>query len=112
MLAIYRSYRRNINRRSPEGITGTGNMQVLVHSTRGHHPVFNVWGLDSGRYAPEKIADQTIADDFLLGWTWMPEWDWLRPDQMAWYRTTSQELEKTHSVSKLRGRPATRDCKI
>ena len=96
MLAIYRSYRHNINRRSPESVTGTGNMQVLIRSARGHRPVFNVWGLDSGRYAPEKIADQTIADDFLLGWTWMPDWDWLRPDQIAWYRTTSEKLEKTY----------------
>ena len=94
MLAIYRSYRHNINRRAPEGVTGTGNMHALVLGSRGHHPVFNVWALDSGRYAPEKIAEQTIADDFLLGWTWMPDWDWLRPDQIAWYRSTSEHLEK------------------
>jgi hypothetical protein len=71
-------------------------MHVLIYGSRGHRPVFNVWGLDSGRYAPEKIAEQTIEDDFLLGWTWMPDWDWLRPDQIAWYRSTSEWLEKIH----------------
>ncbi len=96
MLEIYRSYRYNINRRSPENVTGTGNMHALIYGSQGLRPVFNVWGLDSGRYAPEKIAEQTIEDDFLLGWTWMPDWDWIRPDQIAWYRSTSEKLEKTY----------------
>ena len=96
MLDIYMSYPYNINMPSPKRVNGTGNMHVLIFSSKGHEPVFNIWGLDSGRYAPEKIADQTIADDFLLGWTWMPDWDWIRPSQVSWYNRTSEKLERAY----------------
>ena len=96
MLDIYMSYPYNINAKSPKSINGTGNMHILVYNSRGRKPVFNVWGLDSGRYAPDKIAEQVIEDDFLLGWTWMPDWDWMRPSQIAWYTRTSEKLEKTY----------------
>jgi len=96
MLDIYMSYPYNINRRSPKGVNGTGNMHVLIYSSKGHEPKFNIWALDSGRYAPETIADQVIEDDFLLGWDWMPYWDWIRPNQVSWYYRTSEKLEKTY----------------
>lgn len=94
MLEIYMSYPYNINRPSPKGVNGTGNMNTLVYGSKGHSPVFNIWALDSGTYAPEKIADQTITDDILPGWGWMPYWDWIRPSQVEWYTTTSQKIEK------------------
>jgi hypothetical protein len=97
MLDIYRSYDFNRNEPSPRGVHGTGNMNLLIYDSRnGNKPVFNVWGLDSGRYAPDKIADQVIADDFLLGWTWMPDWDWIRPSQINWYLQTSENLERQY----------------
>jgi len=95
MLDIYMSYPYNINRRSPKNVNGTGNMHVQIYSSKGHEPMFNIWGLDSGRYAPEKIADQVIEDDFLLGWDWMPYWDWIRPSQISWYYRSSEQLEQT-----------------
>jgi 3',5'-cyclic AMP phosphodiesterase CpdA len=97
MLDMYMSYPNNINKQGPKNVHGTGNMNVLIYSARGNKPVFNVWGLDSGRYAPEEIAGQRIADDFLLGWTWMPDWDWMRPSQIAWYINTSEKLEKKNN---------------
>jgi 3',5'-cyclic AMP phosphodiesterase CpdA len=94
MLRIYMSYPYNVNRAGPEGITGTGNMNLLV---RGHHsddPVFAVWAIDSGRYAPAKIAGQVLEEDALLGWGWMPTWDWIKHDQVSWYTRTSEKLER------------------
>jgi 3',5'-cyclic AMP phosphodiesterase CpdA len=96
MLRIYMSYPYNVNRVGPEGITGTGNMNLLV---RGHHsddPVFAVWAIDSGRYAPAKIAGQLLEEDALLGWGWMPTWDWIKHDQVNWYTRTSEKLEREH----------------
>jgi hypothetical protein len=95
-LAIYRSYPHNLNAPSPAGVTGSGNMQVLVRASHGGAAAFNVWALDSGKYAPGKLADQVIGEDFLLGWTWMPTWDWIKPDQIAWYTRTSEQLEREH----------------
>jgi hypothetical protein len=96
MLKIYMSYPYNVNRAGPAGVTGTGNMNLLV---RGHHsgaPAFNVWALDSGRYAPAKIAGQVLDEDALLGWGWMPTWDWIKHDQVSWYTRTSEQLEREH----------------
>ncbi len=95
-LKIYMSYPRNLNKPSPKGVSGTGNMNALVYSSEGQSsvPVFNIWALDSGRYAPEKIAGQTFDEEFLLGWTEMPDWDWIKPSQISWYTLTSEFLEK------------------
>jgi 3',5'-cyclic AMP phosphodiesterase CpdA len=94
MLRIYMSYRFNVNERSPKNINGTGNVSLLIHGARNSEPVFGVWGLDSGRYSPEEIAGQYISEDFLLGWTWMPDWDWIRPSQVEWYTQKSEGYEK------------------
>ncbi len=69
-------------------------MNVFINSSKGNKPAFNIWALDSGRYAPDKIADQVLQEDFLLGWTWMPDWDWIKPSQIAWYRLRSASIEK------------------
>jgi 3',5'-cyclic AMP phosphodiesterase CpdA len=94
MLEMYMSYRYNINQPGPSDVNGTGNMNVLIYGSRSPKPIFGVWGLDSGRYAPDKLAGQKIGDDFLLGWGWMPTWDWIRPSQIEWYTQTSQYNEQ------------------
>lgn len=96
MLEIYRSYPHNINRRGPRGVSGTGNMHELVLSANSNTPVFNIWALDSGRYAPEQIANQNVFEDFLMGWSWMPRWEWIHRDQVRWYVRTSEDLESEY----------------
>jgi len=86
MLEIYMSYPHNMNQPSEKGITGTGNSYLLINNSKGTTPAFNLWLLDSGRYAPDEIAGQ----DF----TGYPDWDWLRFDQVNWYYETSKKLEK------------------
>ncbi len=96
MLRIYMSYPYNVNQPGPRGVNGTGNMHLLVFGSRHHRPVFNVWALDSGRYAPDTVGGQAIGENYLPGWTWMPDWDWLRPSQVGWYVETSSALERMH----------------
>jgi hypothetical protein len=95
MLAIYRSYRHNMNKPSPKDVYGAGTMHVLIYGSHERYPVFNIWGLDSGSNAPKEIAGQTIANDLIPQGTGMPGWDWIRPSVIAWYSTTSERLEKT-----------------
>jgi 3',5'-cyclic AMP phosphodiesterase CpdA len=92
-LRIYMSYRHNLNRPDPEGVSGTGNMQLLVEGSRGQGPALDVWALDSGKYAPAKLGEQVVAEDQLLGWSGMPTWDWIKPDQISWYLHTSERIE-------------------
>ncbi|GAA1721055.1 metallophosphoesterase [Isoptericola hypogeus] len=87
MLAFYRSYRYNVNGPTARGVTGQGNSHLLIDGTNGR-PAFNVWLLDSGRYAPGTIAGQNLNG--------YPTWDWLRMDQVDWYYRTSTELERRY----------------
>ncbi|GHH98993.1 metallophosphoesterase family protein [Neobacillus kokaensis] len=95
MLEIYKSYKYNMNEPSIKGITGTGNMNMLIKNSKGTDAAFNLWLLDSGRYAPKTIAGQDFAG--------YPTWDWLRFNQVNWYSETSKKLEKQwgHKVPSL-----------
>jgi len=103
-LAYYRNnFSCNINKKDNPKITGDGDMVTLVYSSpksngpkwkrHGHYshdkmkPKLAVWALDSGRYAPDPIAGQSI--DYNDN-----GWDWIRQDQVAWYRETSMHFEK------------------
>ncbi len=86
MLAFYRSYAHNLNKPSPAGITGTGNTNLIIKGASGQRPAFNLFLLDSGRYAPEKIAGQDFEG--------YPTWDWIRMNQVQWYAETSRRVER------------------
>lgn len=87
MLEYYMSFPHNLNRPGPEGVNGTGNMQVLVYGSDGEKPQFNIWALDSGRYSSDSFGDQPLEKDGLRSY------DWIRPSQIGWYDRTSREIE-------------------
>ncbi|WP_162605273.1 metallophosphoesterase family protein [Jiangella ureilytica] len=93
MLEFYRSYGYNQNQPSPRGVTGSGNMNLLIRRHRGQQPIFNLFLLDSGRYAPDTIAGQDFAG--------YPDWDWLRMNQVHWYTETSELVEKRAGGTKV-----------
>lgn len=95
MLEIYMSYKYNLNKPSVKDITGTGNMNLLIKNSKGTDAAFNLWLLDSGRYAPNSIAGQDFSG--------YPTWDWLRFNQVSWYNETSKKLEQQwgHKVPSL-----------
>lgn len=87
-LAFYRSYKYNYNPPTAKGVTGQGNSYVLINGRNGRTPRFNLWLLDSGRYAPSSIDGQNFEG--------YPTWDWLRADQVDWYYQASSDLEKKY----------------
>ena len=50
-------------------------------------PKLAIWAIDSGRYAPNPIAGQPIGYND-------NGWDWIRQDQVDWYRETSEKIER------------------
>ncbi|MCK2027767.1 metallophosphoesterase family protein [Microbacterium sp. SSW1-47] len=87
MLKIYRSYEYNVNAENTRGVTGTSNTLLTIGSSaKKNREAFALWLLDSGRYAPDALAGQDFAG--------YPTWDWVRMDQVAWYREQSQRLEQ------------------
>lgn len=86
MLKWVRGYKYNVNTAgSPAEITGTGNMNLLIGDSKTANPIYGVWLLDSGRYAPKEIAGQDFEG--------YPDWDWVRADQVRWYMNASEEIE-------------------
>ena len=87
MLAIYRSYDYNLNAENTRDVTGTSNTIATIASSRKkNREAFALWLMDSGRYAPDALNGQDFAG--------YPTWDWVRMDQVAWYRQQSQALEQ------------------
>lgn len=87
----YRSFSCNVNPPTAPGVTGQSNAVALVYGSHVElkHPKYALWVLDTGRNAknPDEIAGQRInARD--------NTWDHLQPDQINWYRTTSQRFER------------------
>jgi len=92
-LEVYMSYPTNLNKPSLPGVDGTGNMHVLVQASTGEGPRLALWGFDSGRYSPDSIGGQSVAADGLR------TYDWIRTSQVAWYVSTSRNLEATYGQS-------------
>lgn len=88
MLEFLQSYEFNLNADSVPGLTGTSNTQLLLQSSRSKDPVFGLWLMDTGRYAPDSINGQDFAG--------YPDWDWVRMDQVTWYRNLSMATEEKY----------------
>ncbi|WP_231973949.1 metallophosphoesterase family protein [Pseudonocardia sp. HH130630-07] len=88
MLRFCRTYAHNVNADEQPGPTGTGNGVVEIAAPQGDRAAYAVWLIDAGRYAPERIAGQDIEG--------YPHWDWVRGDQVGWYREQSAALAERH----------------
>ena len=86
MLKFYMKFKYNVNEPGEKDLTGTGNMNLIIRQSQGKKAAFNIWLLDSGRYAPATIAGQDFKG--------YPTWDWLRFNQVNWYYEQSKKLEK------------------
>ncbi|UVJ41658.1 metallophosphoesterase family protein [Arthrobacter sp. CJ23] len=88
MLEFLQSYDHNVNADSVPGLTGTSNTQLLIQSSTSKDPAFGLWLIDTGRYAPKTIDGQDFAG--------YPTWDWVRADQVTWYRNQSIATEQKY----------------
>ena len=62
-----------------EGIYGCGNYNLPILSSDGKSTAFNLWFFDSGDYNPNEEEGG---------------YDYVREDQINWYKTTSEALER------------------
>lgn len=88
MLQFLQSYEFNVNGDTTDGVTGTSNSLLLVQSSKSKDPAFGLWLIDTGRYAPDSINGQDFEG--------YPDWDWVRMDQVTWYRNLSIATEQKY----------------
>lgn len=75
-LELYREEYPNLYIDDTPGLPGCGNCCVPVYGENGSRPVWRLWFADShGSY-----EDQSVS-----------YYDWLRPEQVRWYRETAAE---------------------
>lgn len=89
MLEFIRRYKHNVNTPEDE-VFGSSNSQLLISASQGNKPKFGIWLLDSGRYAASSIAGQDFKG--------LKNYDWIRPEQVQWYREVSQATERRHGL--------------
>ena len=77
---LYESYPHNVNGGWVRDISGAGNKNLLLWSADSAKPLWNIWLLDSGGPHPEF------------------RYEWIKPDQLAWYWYTSKTLEQTYGA--------------
>ena len=88
MLQFLQTYEYNVNGDTTDGVTGTSNSLLLVQSSKSKDPAFGLWLIDTGRYAPDSINGQDFEG--------YPDWDWVRMDQVTWYRNLSIATEQKY----------------
>jgi hypothetical protein len=87
ILDFIRSYEFNANSKNDK-IVGESNSQLLIASSKSAKPVFGIWLLDSNRYAPKTVGGQDFEG--------LMSYDWIRPEQIAWYRQASIATENRY----------------
>lgn len=80
MMDLYMSYPHNLSSPGPKDISGVGNYNLLVKSSKSNEAIFNIYLLDSGGYGPKDIGG----------------YNWVSFGQIQWYRRVSETLKTEH----------------
>lgn len=80
MMKLYIKYSHNLSKQGNRNIAGVGNYNLIVKGSKSLLPVFNIYILDSGKYAPKGMGN----------------YDWIKSNQIDWYKKTSVSLKKKY----------------
>ena len=81
-MAILESLPYSLSEAGPVDIDGVGNYIVEVLGHGSSHSALSLYLLDTHSYSPDKK---------------MPGYDWLKPNQIEWFKSTAQRLKRPHS---------------
>ncbi|MHA2788234.1 metallophosphoesterase family protein [Corynebacterium sp. S7] len=88
MVEFIRQYKHNLNAIDDE-VYGHSNTHLLVNGSNSNVPAFAIWMLDSNNYIHEgQLAGQSLDE--------LPGYDYIRTDQIAWYRENSIATEERY----------------
>lgn len=80
MMKKYMDYKHNISDIGYKTFDRVGNYNILIESSRRKIPKFNIYMLDSGKYAPSFIGG----------------YDWIKLTQILWYEKTAINLKRNY----------------
>lgn len=83
MMKFYMTFKYNISKIGYKTCDRIGNYRLPIESSKNKTPAFNIYMLDSGKYAPPLIGG----------------YDWIKCTQIWWYKLTSLMLKLRYKKS-------------
>lgn len=81
MMKVYMNYKHNLSEIGYRTFDRVGNYNILVEGSKGKIPKFNIYMIDSGKYAPSFIGG----------------YDWIKYTQICWYKKTMIRLKQNYN---------------
>jgi len=79
MMKFYMDFKYNVSEIGYKTFDRIGNYNILIESLKDNTPKFNIYMMDSGKYAP-----------FYIGY------NWIKFTQISWYKRTALNLKQKH----------------
>jgi len=77
MMQLYMSFKWNISEVGYKPFNRIGNYNILIRSSKDDTPLFNIYMIDSGKYAP----------------LFIPGYNWINCTQIRWYKQRAAKLK-------------------
>lgn len=81
MMNLYMTYKYNLSEVGYKTFDRIGNYNILIESSKRKIPKFNIYMIDSGKYAPSFIGG----------------YDWIKLTQIYWYKKTALNLKRNYN---------------
>lgn len=80
MMKLYMSFKYNISEIGYKTYDRIGNYNLIIESSKNNYPVFNIYMLDSGKYALKFIGG----------------YNWIKCTQILWYKRAALKLKQKY----------------
>lgn len=82
-MSLYESLPYSLSEAGPNTIDGVGNYLVEIQAHSSKHSALTLYFLDTHSYSPDE--------------THYRGYDWIKPNQITWFKTTAEGLKEAHS---------------
>lgn len=81
MMKLYMTFEHNVSQIGYKTFDRIGNYNLLIESSKDNTPKFNIYMMDSGKYAPSFIGG----------------YNWIKFTQICWYKRTALNLKQKYN---------------
>ena len=81
MMKLYMTFEHNVSQIGYKTFDRIGNYNLLIESSKDNTPKFNIYMMDSGKYAPSFIGG----------------YNWIKFTQICWYKRTALKLKQKYN---------------